>query len=240
MATPPPAPSPDLVLALLADARLPVGGHTQSGGLEPALVHGGLTSADVPAFLRGRLATVVAVEAGTAVVARHRALTAGALGSAPGEEASGEAVFGDVEEAWAARTASAPLREASRTLGRGYLRLAQRLWPGSAVLDALGRRPPRPLVLGAVAALAGLDAARLVRLCGHEDAATLGAAALKLDPLDPAETVVWTLAAHPLVEELVPRLVGLTDPAEIPAGSAPLVEEHSLRHARTTHRLFQA
>ncbi|MCI2239230.1 hypothetical protein MO973_32365 [Paenibacillus sp. TRM 82003] len=230
-----PEPSPDLVLALLADARLPVGGHTQSAGLEPALTHGGLTAADVPAFLRGRVATVVAVEAGTAVVARYRALAVGALDTAPGDVA-----FGDVEQAWAARTASGPLREASRTLGRGYLRLAQRLWPGSTVLDALGRRPPRPLVLGAVAALAGLDAARLVRLCGHEDAATLGAAALKLDPLDPAETVAWTLAAHPLVEELVPRLAVLTEPGDIPAGSAPLVEEHSLRHARTTHRLFQA
>ncbi|WP_432502534.1 urease accessory protein UreF [Kineococcus arenarius] len=221
-----PGPSPDLVLALLADARLPVGGHTQSAGLEPALTYGGLTAADVPAFLGGRLATVVAVEAGTAVVARHRALTGGALA--------------DVEEAWAARTPSAPLRESSRALGRGYLRLAQRLWPGAEPLAGLGRTPPRPLVLGVVAALAGLDPGRLVRLCGHEDAATLGAAALKLDPLDPADTVAWTLAAHPRIEELARRLAPLTEPDEIPATGAPLVEELSLVHARTTQRLFQA
>ena len=31
---------PELVLLLLADARLPVGGHTQSGTLEGALAHG--------------------------------------------------------------------------------------------------------------------------------------------------------------------------------------------------------
>ena len=33
----PPAVSQDLILALLADARLPSGAHTQSAGLEPAL-----------------------------------------------------------------------------------------------------------------------------------------------------------------------------------------------------------
>lgn len=58
-----------LLLALLGDARLPSGGHTQSAGLEPAL-RAGTTSAQVPAYLRARLRTVTRVEAGTAVVAR--------------------------------------------------------------------------------------------------------------------------------------------------------------------------
>ncbi|WP_432546314.1 urease accessory protein UreF [Kineococcus sp. SYSU DK004] len=218
--------SPDLLLALLADARLPVGGHTQSAGLEPALAHGALTPAGIPAYLRARLATVVAVEAGTAVVARARCLVGDDL--AP------------VEDAWAARTPSAPLRQASRRLGRGYLRLAQRLWPGTAALPALGRTPPRPLVLGVVAATAGLDAARLVRLCAHEDVATVGAAALKLVPLDPADTVAWTLAVHPEVEDLVTRVAHLTRPDDVPAGSAPLVEHHSVLHDRTQQRLFHA
>ena len=56
-----PTPSSQLTLMLLADARLPVAGHTQSGGLEPALQHG-LT--DVPSYLRSLLATVTRVEAG--------------------------------------------------------------------------------------------------------------------------------------------------------------------------------
>ncbi|NAZ82220.1 urease accessory protein UreF [Kineococcus sp. R8] len=214
------------MLALLADARLPVGAHTQSAGLEPAVVHGGLTAADVPAFLRGRLATVVAVEAGTAVVARHRSLAGGDLA--------------EVEEAWAARTPSQALRNSSRTLGRGYLRLAQRLWPLAPALAALPRTPARPVVLGVVAALAGLDAARLVRLCGHEDVAGVGAAVLKLAPCDPADTVAWTLAAHPAIEALVARTAGLTAPEEIPATGAPRVELQSLQHARTPRRLFHA
>ncbi|WP_432564223.1 urease accessory protein UreF [Kineococcus sp. SYSU DK003] len=220
-----PTASPDLLLALLADARLPVGGHTQSAGLEPAMVHGGLRATDVPQFLRGRLATVVAVEAGTTVVTRHHVLHGLDLES--------------VEAAWAARTPSAPLREASRTLGRGYLRLAGRVWP-HPVWNTFSRTPPRPLVLGALAAVGGLDAARLVRLVGHEDVATATAAALKLDPLDPLETTAWSVAAHPLIEELVARCADLTDPDDIPATSAPLVEEFSLLHARTRQRLFHA
>ena len=66
---------------LLADSRLPVGGYTASGGLEPALL-GGLPVHEVPAFIAMRLATVARVEAGTAVVASAavRHLRAGAPG----------------------------------------------------------------------------------------------------------------------------------------------------------------
>ncbi|MEZ0163200.1 urease accessory protein UreF [Kineococcus sp. LSe6-4] len=226
--------SPDLLLALLADARLPVGGHTQSAGVEPAMTHGGLTAQDVPAFVAGRLRTVVAVEAGTAVVSRHHVLAGADLAR--------------VHRAWAARTPSAPLRAASETLGRGYLRLARTLWPDPPHLDGgwagfertCGRTPPRPLVLGALAAVAGLDAGRLVRLCAHEDVATAAAAVLKLDPLDPLVATGWVLRAHDAVEDLVDRCARLTDPDEVPATAAPLVEQFSLQHATTRQRLFHA
>ena len=216
---------PDLLLALLADARLPVGAHTQSAGLEPAVVHGGVALADVPAFLHGRLRTVAAVEAGTAVVARHHVLTGLDLAA--------------VEDAWAARTPSAPLREASRTLGRGYLRMAGRVWPHPVWLT-LGRTPARPLVLGALAAVAGLDAARLIRLCVHDEAATVGAAALKLLPTDPVDTVTWAVTAHEVAASLAADLAALTDPDDIPAAGAPLTEQFSLLHATTPMRLFHA
>lgn len=226
--------SPDLLLALLADARLPVGGHAQSAGVEPAMVHGGLTTADVPAFIAGRLRTVTAVEAGTAVVARHHVLAGTDLAQ--------------VQRAWAARTPSHPLRAASCTLGRGYLRLARRLWADAPQLEGgwdgfertCGRTPPRPLVLGALAAVAGLDAERLVRLCAHEDVATASAAVLKLDPLDPLVATGWVLHAHDAVEQLVERCARLTDPDEVPATAAPLVDQFSLQHATTRQRLFHA
>lgn len=104
-----------LLLALLGDARLPSGGHTQSAGLEPAL-RAGTTAAQVPAYLRARLRTVIRVEAGTAVVARAVAAAGGDLA--------------EVEAAWAARTPSQALRANGRRLGRGYLRVLQTLWPG--------------------------------------------------------------------------------------------------------------
>ncbi|MGA8256663.1 MAG: hypothetical protein WB767_08825, partial [Nocardioides sp.] len=88
----------DLVLMLLADARLPVAGHTQSGTLEPAL-RAGLEPHEVPAYVRTRLRTVTRVEAATAVVAR-RYFESG-LDVAP------------VEAAWAARTPSAAMRATS-------------------------------------------------------------------------------------------------------------------------------
>ena len=60
----------ELILMLLADARLPVAGHTQSAGLEPAL-RLGLEASEVPPYLAARLASVTRVEAATAVVALH-------------------------------------------------------------------------------------------------------------------------------------------------------------------------
>ncbi|HEY9308628.1 MAG TPA: urease accessory protein, partial [Microbacterium sp.] len=62
------------VTMLLADARLPSGGHAFSAGVEPA-VQGGLARADVGAFLRARARTTTLVDAATAVVARRAGLS---------------------------------------------------------------------------------------------------------------------------------------------------------------------
>ncbi|RPF26450.1 urease accessory protein UreF [Georgenia muralis] len=235
-----PGPTP-LLLAMLADARLPSGAHTQSAGLEPAL-RAGMPPAQVPAYLAARLRTVVLVEAGTAVVARHVALAGGDLAV--------------VETAWAARTPSSALRSASRRLGRGYLRLTDRLWPvagapgapagaraGAPPGASAGVRPPRPsrpVALGLLAARAGLGATDTARLVGYDDAQTVAAAALKLAPVDPVDATAWVLAAHPLIEELAGRVANLTAPHEIPATGAPLVELWAEIHDTTTERLFSA
>ncbi|WP_341359386.1 urease accessory UreF family protein [Georgenia sp. M64] len=215
--------STPLLLAMLADARLPSGAHTQSAGLEPAL-RAGMPPAQVPAYLAARLRTVVLVEAGAAVVARHVTLAGGDLAV--------------VETAWAARTPSAALRSASRRLGRGYLRLADRLWP---VPEApRPPRPSRPVALGLLAARSGLGATDTARLVGYDDAQTVAAAALKLAPVDPVDATAWVLAAHPLIEELAGRVADLTAPHEIPATGAPLVELWAEIHDTTTERLFSA
>jgi urease accessory protein len=219
------------LVMMLADARLPVGGHVHSAGLEPALA-AGMPPDRVRDYMLGRASTVSLVEAGTAVVALHAS-----RGVAPA------AGLLDVEAAWSSRTPSAALREVSRSLSRGYLRLGLRLWPGSQGLEACSaarRAFSRPVVLGAIAAAANLDAQSLVRLVIYDDAQTVAAALLKLDPLDPALPPSWVLEACASVDHLVPLIATLTSPAAIPAVGAPQSEEWAEAHSLTTKRLFRA
>ncbi len=224
---------------LLADARLPGGGHAHSASLEPALL-GGLPAADVPAWMAGRATTVSLVEAGTAVVA-SRVLAAG-----PVAEDDGPAALAAVERAWAARTPSQALRDAARLLGRGYLRVARTLWSGHpAVVAVAGQAArhgsvPRAVVLGAVAAASGLTPADVVRLTVYDDAQTAASALLKLEPLDPLVTARWVLDACAAAEPHVPRVAACTTPESIPASGAPQTEGWAEAHALRTQRLFRA
>jgi urease accessory protein len=228
--------SPELVLAMLADARFPTGSHTQSAGLEAA-VQAGLTIGDIPAFARARLATVVATEAATAVVARRRCIDGARVGSTAEESA---AALASVDSAWAARTPSPALRDAARRLGRGYTRLALRLWPQAPAMSALSllASPSRAVVVGCVAAAAGLSADQTVRLCGYEDVQSVASAALKLLPMDPVDATRWVLDLHPAIEDLVGQVAGVRETADIPASGAPLIEQDAERHARARTRLF--
>jgi urease accessory protein len=228
--------SPAAVAMMLADARLPVGGHVHSAGLEPAL-RAGMPASDVPDYLIGRAGTTSLVEAGTAVVARHAALAA-----APDSRAL-QSRLADIERAWAARTPSRTLREVSRALARGYVRFARTLWaqhPGVAACGSLPGGVARPVILGVIAAAAGIDAAALVRLVVYDDAQSVAAAMLKLEPLDPATPAGWVLTACAAAEPSVDRLAALTSPDAIPASGAPQSEEWAEVHSRTTQRLFRA
>lgn len=207
------------VALLLADARLPVGGHTQSGGLEPAFAAG---LDDVAAFIALRLATVTRTEAATAVV------TLAHLERGEGLDA--------VHDAWAARTASAAMRDTSRELGRGLLRLCARLWELPPMLDGL----PRPMVLGAIAHATGLGASALAEVIAYDDTQTVASAALKLRPLDPAVATGWVVASLPLLATLVAEVAPLDSPCGIPATNSPWIEQLAEDHAVTTRRLFRA
>ncbi|HCB03506.1 MAG TPA: urease accessory protein UreF [Nocardioides bacterium] len=214
------------VLALLlADARLPAAGHTQSGGLEPGLADG-LDPHNLPAYVRSRLATVVRTEATTAVVARHHALAGSSLDP--------------VEAAWAARTPSDAMRATARTLGRGLLRLARRTWPAAVAGWAPDATPPRAVVLGAVAAGAGLSAVELARVVAYDDTQTVLSAALKLLPLDPADATAWCVELLPDVDRLAHEVSTLTETTDIPATGSPQIEAWAQAHARATRRLFSA
>jgi urease accessory protein len=210
---------------LLADARLPAAGHTQSAGLEPGLAHG-LAPGDVPAYCRTRLATVVRTEAATAVVGRHHVLAGLPLDA--------------VETAWAARTPSDAMRATARTLGRGLLRLARRVWPEAAAPWPDHAQPPRPVVLGAIAAATRLPAVELARVVAYDDVQTVLSAALKLLPLDPADATAWCAGLLPDVDRLADEVSALTTSADIPATGSPQIEGWAQAHARTTRRLFSA
>lgn len=211
----------DLIPLLLADARLPVGGHTQSAGLEPALL-AGMPEHRIEAFIAARLRTVVLVEAGTAVVARHASLA--------------DACLDAVTQAWEARTPSEAVRAASYEAGRGWSRLLSR----QTSAPPLGRRTPRPVAVGAVAARLGLSAEGTARLVCYEDIAALTSAALKLSPLDPLDTVDWTLDNREAAATVVTEVSGLTAPDDIPAAAAPLLETWQHRHPTYEKRLFHA
>ncbi|MFT4087110.1 MAG: urease accessory UreF family protein [Gordonia sp. (in: high G+C Gram-positive bacteria)] len=235
---------------LLADARLPTGGHAYSSGVEPAL-RGGLEPDRVRGLMIGRAVTTSRVEAGTAVVARKVTLRVvqGADGRAQGAaepaefvEASGISLLAAVDAAWAARTPSPALRDASRDLARGYLRLARRLWPSSPAIETVRavERPSRALVLGAMAVELQLSPADLARLVIYDEAAGAAAALLKLEPRDPAEVTGWILDACAAGEVHVEALAALTDPAAIPAAGSPETEEWAQAHAESSRRLFRA
>lgn len=214
---------------LLADARLPTGGHAYSGGLEPGL-KAGLGPTQVPDFIRARARSVAVVEA-TAAVLAHRSVR------------TGMSSLAQVHDALAARTPSEPLREISGLLGRGLVRLARRLWPDHpAVTDLLdlGRAPLRPVALGVVAAIMGTDEAAVARASFYDDVQTLASATLKLAPVDPVDTISWVLSVEPLLESLIDGVLAVESVADMPALTAPLAEQWSLDHAKEARRIFIA
>lgn len=221
---------------LLADGRLPTGAHTQSAGVEPALRHG-MRVGEVPAYLRVRLATVTEVEAAAAVVA-GRVWTRASYGV---DRAASPVVaaLAEVDAAWRVRTLSDALREASDLLGRSYLRTAAAVWDLSPFSTSPGPWC-RAVVLGVVAAEAGLDAEQTARLVAYEDVQTVVAAALKLEPFDPSVGVRWAAEAAVAVEALVARVVDARTTDDVPAHSAPLVEEWGQHHRTSERRLFRA
>ncbi|MFG1817410.1 urease accessory protein UreF [Kribbella sp. NPDC049174] len=222
--------SPEVVALMLADGRLPTGGHTQSAGLEPAVRAGlgadGKHLADVADYARDRLRTVTRVEAATAVLARHQTTTSQPLTP--------------VEEAWAARTPSQVLRGVSRRQGRAYLRLAARVWPDVLRYLEPDSEVARPVVVGVIGGVTGLSADQVARLIAYDDVQTVVAASLKLLPVDPSDAASWLAGLHDDIERLVTDVAPLTGIDKMPADGAPLLDVFAQNHANERMRLFHA
>ena len=149
------------------------------------------------------------------------------------------AALAEVDAAWRVRTLSDALREASDLLGRSYLRTAAAVWDLTPFATAPGPWC-RAVVLGVTAAEAGLDAEQTARLVAYEDVQTVVAAALKLEPFDPSVGVRWAAGAAAAVAALVAAVTDAGTTDDIPAHSAPLVEEWGQHHRTSERRLFRA
>jgi urease accessory protein len=214
-----------LAFALLADGRLPTGGHAHSFGVEAA-VHDGRVrdDADLEAFALGRLHTAGRTEAALAAATFHHDLAA-------------------VDAEAEARITAAPLRAASRRLGRQLVRAASGCWPSVLLAEVAGDFPAglhQPVALGAVGASAGLDATDVATLALHHAVSTCLQAGVRLLGLDPFAVAALTARlgeeAEPVVAEVVALAAGPL--RDLPATTGPIVDVASVAHAGRDATLF--
>jgi urease accessory protein len=218
-------------LLLLADSRLPAGGHAHSGGLEPAVNARTLaTVPDLADFLFGRLHTTGLVTAALAAAAcRHATDLASPPSAARWDELDAEAD---------ARTPSPAQRQASRAQGKALLRAARATWP-SAVLDELTARH-HPIVLGVAAFAAGGTPEEAASIAAYGSVTGPASAAVRLLGLDP-------LLVHRALGDLAPQVDAVAveacdfkDWADIPAASAPILDIFAELHLQSDLRLFES
>ncbi len=224
--------TPPAGLLLLADSRLPAGGHVHSGGVE-ALVDRGLLRDvdDLALVLDARIRTAGLCAA--AVAAAAAGLTAG---------------WPRWDAAVDVRTPSPALREASRAQGAALLRTATQAWPaapGPAELAARVRRPHHPLVLGAAAAAAGGTPAEAAALAVHHLVGGAATAAVRLLGLDPLRVAAVQAALAPVADRVVVAAtdtaalaVAADDPDLLPSDAAPLPEILAELHDANEVTLF--
>jgi urease accessory protein len=222
-------------LLLLADSRLPAGGHAHSGGMEAATVAALVTeSGGLEGFLRGRLATAGLASAALAAAACGHAAEVATGATARWRELGAEA---------AARTPSPAQRATAHKQGRALLRAARAAWP-HPVLDSLAASDPpyHPVILGACAWLTGgtpADAAALAATAAITGPASAAIRLLGLDPLA-VTGLLARLAAEVTAVAAVAASAAAGDWAGLPAPASPGLDLLAQRHAREEVALFES
>lgn len=214
---------PTLAALLLADGRLPIGGHVHSAGVESAVADGRVTDlATLAEYARGRLHTTGLTEAALAAAAVLH------LDELP-----------DLDREAEARILVPALREVSRRLGRQLVRVAAQCWP-SPVFANLPRPPHQPVALGVVGVAAGLSAAEVASLAVHHAVATPTQAAVRLLGLDPFGVAALAAALAAEGEGVAAEaLAAAAGPvADLPARTGAVVEIAAAHHGELTSRLF--
>ncbi|MFI0444748.1 urease accessory protein UreF [Actinomadura sp. 6N118] len=227
----------DARLLLLADSRLPAGGHAHSGGLEAAVTAGAVKDvAGLADFLRGRLATSGLVNAALAAAACAHAHT---HTQTPADAQAWERLNAEAD----ARTPSLAQRQASCAQGRSLLRAARTTWPHPALeaLAAAVRKPHHPIVLGASAAAGNGTPHQAATITAYGAITGPASAAVRLLGLDP-------LAVHRALAELAPDVDTIATEAAaapddwtaLPAPSAPILDLYAELHMSADLRLFES
>ena len=203
-------------LLVLADSRLPTGGHVHSGGVEEAVTSGLVV--DLPtlrAYLRRRVRTHGLVTASMAV-----AVHTGALGLA------------DADRETDARTPAPAARVASRAQGRGLARLARRVWPAGD-WAAVGTRPHLAVVAGVVGTASGLLPEQTALSLVYTTMTGSATAAQRLLALDPGDVAALTFELAPLCDRTAASAA-----KELSDLSDPLLDVLAQRHAERDRPLF--
>ncbi|OBF19509.1 urease accessory UreF family protein [Mycobacterium sp. ACS4331] len=203
-------------LLTLADSRLPTGGHVHSGGVEEAIASALVVDlGSLDAFLRRRIRTQGLVSASIAAAVHAERLD-----------------IHDAEAETDARTPSAPARAASRSQGRGLLRLARRVWPAGKWAD-LRRDPHLPVVAGMVGRITELTPTHTAMVLVYTTMTGTATAAQRLLALDPADVAALTFDLADLCEDTAAEAVtGLSDLSD------PLLDVLAERHIRRDRPLF--
>jgi urease accessory protein len=207
-------------LLVLADGRLPAGGHAHSAGLEAQVAAGRVRGVgDLHGFLTGKLATTGLVAAAFAAAAARRPER-----------------WAELDAGFDARTPSPALRKASRAQGRALLRAGRAMWS----LPPSCGGGHQPVALGVLAAAAGLGPAEAAVAAAHGTVTGPASAAVRLLGLDP-------YAVHGLLARLAPTCDRIAaqatahadDPVDdLPAAGSPLLDIGAEQHATWEVRLF--
>ncbi|WP_067502754.1 urease accessory protein UreF [Actinoplanes sp. TFC3] len=207
-------------LLVLADGRLPSGGHAHSGGLEAAVSAGRVGDLDaVAGFLRGKLHTAGLVAAAFAAAA-----------------CANPARWAELDEGLDARISSPALRKASRAQGRAMIRAGRAMWP----LPVVGRDPHQPVALGVLASAAGLVPLEAAVAAAHGTVTGPASAAVRLLGLDPYQVHALIARLAPDTDRIATAAAACAhDPADaLPAAGAPLLDIGAELHATWEVRLF--
>lgn len=216
---------------LLGDGRLPTGGYSDSAGLEPAVLDG-LEIDEAYPYMRARLQTITKMET-TACILAHRLA----------KDEANISQYTHLEAAVDARTPSAAQRKASRSIGRATLYLAKNLKPddkGISALDNLASPPTRGVALGVMGASLKVDEANCAEVCCYDDMQRIAEAILKLLPTDPALVTRWLIEIGEEISPIVNTARNIEEPSDLPAVSAPKMEQWAEEHTQRTKRLFMA